>query len=113
MALTMCLEGLAVLLNADVALDPTLPLAQRRVNDCPVTAEASALVAAVLACLPNLGGESEDETETLTNCPIRKLIAWGSSLLLLHTEYSTCHVILPLKALPRPKVLSPLYIRRK
>ena len=57
MALTMCLEGLAVLLNADVALDPALSLAQRRINDCPGTAEASALVAAVLACLPNLGGE--------------------------------------------------------
>ena len=52
----MCLECLTVLLNPDVALDISIPLEKRLASDCPGPAEAAALVAAVLACMSNLGG---------------------------------------------------------
>lgn len=55
----MCLECLTILCNPDVSLNPGLPLEQRLADDCPGVAEGSALVAALLACLPNLGGEEE------------------------------------------------------
>lgn len=58
-ALTMCLECLTILCNPDVSLNPGLPLEQRLADDCPGVAEGSALVAALLACLPNLGGEKK------------------------------------------------------
>lgn len=57
LVLTMCLEALTILCNPEVALLPGAPLAQRLVDEVPTLAEGSALVAALLACLPNLGGE--------------------------------------------------------
>eukprot|EP00798_Chlamydomonas_sp_ICE-L_P012182 gene12182-15304_t len=54
---TMALEALTILCNPDVALNIGLPLEDRLQNDTPSVTEASTLVAALLACLPNLASE--------------------------------------------------------
>lgn len=54
-AVTMTLEAMTMLANPDIALNPRAPLATRLVDDVPSPVEASAMVSALLSCLPHLG----------------------------------------------------------
>lgn len=55
-AVTMALECMTILCNPDVALDMRASLEQRCNDDVPGVGELAAAVAALLACLPSLGG---------------------------------------------------------